>query len=274
MSVGFPCPWSQRYAIQRFPTRIAAQFQIEVIEITGSVAETPENQQAEVDRGRLACNDRETRTFGKAVHSYRACGAMPARRPRFLMLKQKLILASKSPRRAELLRAAGWPFEAVAANIDETRQADEPAVAYVQRLAQTKAEKVAQQFPDDLVLGADTTVVVGDNILEQPGDDATAQWMLKLLSGKWHQVLTGVALVRVSDARLIVAHELTQVRFAELSAAEIDWYVSTGEPLDKAGAYGIQGGAAPFIEEIQGDYFNIVGLPMRLVYKLVRKHFA
>ena len=190
------------------------------------------------------------------------------------MLKQKLILASKSPRRSELLRAAGWPFEAVAANIDETRHAHEPAVTYVQRLAQTKAEKVAQQFPNDLVLGADTTVVVGDNILEQPGDDATAQWMLKLLSGKWHQVLTGVALVRVSDARVIVAHEVTQVRFAELSAAEIDWYVSTGEPLDKAGAYGIQGGAAPFIEEIQGDYFNIVGLPMRLVYELVREHFA
>ena len=190
------------------------------------------------------------------------------------MLKQKLILASKSPRRAELLAAAGWQFEAVAANIDETRHDGEEAVAYVRRLAQTKAEKVAQQFANSLVLGADTTVVVGHEILEQPGDAATAAWMLKLLSGKWHQVLTGVALARVSDARLIVAHEVTQVRFAELSAAEIDWYVSTGEPLDKAGAYWIQGRAAPFIEEIQGDYFNIVGLPMQLVYKLIRENLT
>ena len=189
------------------------------------------------------------------------------------MLKQKLILASKSPRRAELLAAAGWQFEAAAANIDEARHDGEEAVAYVRRLAQTKAEKVGQQFANALVLGADTTVVVGNEILEQPGDAATAAWMLKLLSGKWHQVLTGVALVRVSDARLIVAHEVTRVRFAELSPAEIDWYVSTGEPLDKAGAYGIQGRAAPFIEEIQGDYFNIVGLPMQLVYKLIRENF-
>lgn len=190
------------------------------------------------------------------------------------LLEEKLILASKSPRRAELLRAAGWQFEAVAANVDETRHDGEEAVAYVRRLAQTKAEKVAQQFANDLVLGADTTVVVGNEILEQPGDAATAEWMLKLLSGKWHQVLTGVALVRVGDARLTVAHEVTQVRFAELSTAEIDWYVSTGEPLDKAGAYGIQGRAAPFIEGIQGDYFNIVGLPMRLVYKLIRENFT
>lgn len=190
------------------------------------------------------------------------------------MLEQKLILASKSPRRAELLRAAGWRFEAVAANVDESRHDGEDAVAYVRRLAQTKAEKVAQQVPHDLVLGADTTVVVGAEILEQPGDAATAQWMLNLLSGKWHQVLTGVALVRMSDSSLLVEHEVTQVRFAELSAAEIDWYVATGEPLDKAGAYGIQGRAAPFIEEIQGDYFNIVGLPMRLVYNLIRKNFT
>jgi septum formation protein len=190
------------------------------------------------------------------------------------LLEQKLILASKSPRRAELLVAAGWQFAAVAANVDESRHAGEDAVAYVRRLAQTKAEKVARQFPQHLVLGADTTVVVGAEILEQPGDATTAKWMLNLLSGKWHQVLTGVALVRMSDSSLLVEHEVTRVRFAELSAAEIDWYVATGEPLDKAGAYGIQGRAAPFIEEIQGDYFNIVGLPMRLVYNLIRKNFT
>lgn len=187
------------------------------------------------------------------------------------MFTQKLILASKSPRRAELLRAAGWPFAAVAANIDESRHADEAAVSYVRRLAQSKAEKVAQQFPDDLVLGADTTVVIGDEILGQPGDAATAHRMLQLLSGKWHQVLTGVALVRAADRKLSVDHQVTRVRFAELTQDEIDWYVDTGEPLDKAGAYGIQDRAARFIEEIQGDYFNIVGLPMRLVYELIRK---
>lgn len=182
-----------------------------------------------------------------------------------------IILASKSPRRAELLRAAGWSFTAVAANIDETRHAAENAISYVRRLAQSKAEKVAQQFPDDLVLGADTTVVIGDEILGQPGDAATAQRMLKLLSGKWHQVLTGVALIRAADNRIRVDHQVTRVRFAELTQDEIDWYVNTGEPLDKAGAYGIQDRAAPFIEEIQGDYFNIVGLPMRLVYELIRR---
>ncbi len=189
------------------------------------------------------------------------------------MLKQKIILASKSPRRAELLRAAGWSFVAVAANIDETRQADEDAISYVRRVAQSKAEKVAPEFPDDLVLGADTTVVIGDKILGQPGDAATAQRMLKLLSGKWHQVLTGVALVRAADLCVRVDHQVTSVRFAELTQEEIDWYVNTGEPLDKAGAYGIQDLAAPFIEEIQGDYFNIVGLPMRLVYELIKKNF-
>lgn len=190
------------------------------------------------------------------------------------MLERKLILASNSPRRAELLRAAGWPFESVAANIDETRRGHEAAVPYVRRLAQTKAETVAQQFPDSIVLGADTIVLVDDEILGQPGDAANAQRMLEQLSGKWHQVLTGVAIVHVNDARLIVGHEVTEVRFAELSDEEIAWYVATKEPLDKAGAYAIQGRAAPFIKEIKGDYFNIVGLPIRLVYELILKNFS
>jgi septum formation protein len=185
------------------------------------------------------------------------------------LLEQKLILASKSPRRAEILRAAGWAFEAMAANIDETRHEDEDAVSYVRRLAQTKAETIARQFPNSLVLGADTIVLINEEILGQPGDAAAAERMLKLLSGRWHQVLTGVALIQ--DARRIVEHEVTRVRFAELSDDEISWYVSTGEPLDKAGAYAIQGRAAPFIEEIQGDYFNIVGLPLRRVYRLLQE---
>jgi septum formation protein len=187
------------------------------------------------------------------------------------VIQEKLILASKSPRRAEILQAAGWDFEAVAANVDETRQPDEDAVSYVRRLAQLKGERIAEQFPDTLVLAADTIVLIDNEILGQPGDEETAQRMLRFLSGQWHQVLTGVALVRTESPCLLVEHEVTRVRFAELSAKEIEWYVSTGEPLDKAGAYAIQGRAAPFIEEIQGDYFNIVGLPIRLVYEMIRK---
>ena len=110
-----------------------------------------------------------------------------------------MILASKSPRRAEILRAAGWAFDAVAANIDETRHDNEDAVTYVRRLAQTKAETIARQFPHALVLGADTIVLIDEEILGQPGDAASAERMLKLLSGKWHQVLTGVALIRLND---------------------------------------------------------------------------
>jgi septum formation protein len=187
-------------------------------------------------------------------------------------LKQKLVLASSSPRRAEILAGVGWPFEVMAANIDESRRPGEDALNYVKRLAATKAETVAAQFTEGLVLGADTVVVVQQEILGQPRDDDDARRMLKLLSGKWHEVMTGVALIRAGDRlQLKVEVETTRVRFAEISAAEIDWYVATGEPRGKAGAYGIQGKAALFIEEIQGDYFNVVGLPVRLVFELAGK---
>jgi len=187
------------------------------------------------------------------------------------LLNQRIVLASKSPRRAEILRAVGWEFEAIAANIDETRMASEDAVSYVKRLAQTKAETVAELISDEaLVLGADTVVVVDGEILGQPGDDSNARRMLTLLSGKWHEVVTGVALLRAGQTpQLLIDHETTRVRFCEMTADEIDWYVSTGEPRDKAGAYAIQGRGAVFIQEIQGDYFNIVGLPIRLLYELM-----
>ena len=188
------------------------------------------------------------------------------------MLKEKLILASQSPRRAEILTAVGWEFEAIAANIDETRRAAEDAVSYVTRLAVTKAQTVAQKFPERLVIGADTIVVINGEILGQPRDDADARRMLRLLSGEWHEVLTGVALVRTgAAAQVVVDHETTRVQFAAMSAAEIDWYIATGEPKAKAGAYGIQGRAALFIKEIQGEYFNVVGLPVRLVLELSRR---
>src|SRR5437868_2321160 len=179
------------------------------------------------------------------------------------MLKEKLLLASGSPRRAEILRAVGWSFEALATNIDETMRVGEQAEDAVQRLALGKAEAAAKLNPSALVLGADTTVVVDSQILEKPKDNADAARMLRLLSGRWHEVLTGVALVR--DERRAVAYERTRVRFGAMSAEEIDWYVKSGEPMDKAGAYAVQGRASLFIEEIQGDYWNIVGLPVRLV---------
>jgi septum formation protein len=185
------------------------------------------------------------------------------------MMMEKLLLASGSPRRAEILRAVGWSFDALATNIDETLAPGESATQAVERLALEKAEAAAKKHPTLLVLGADTTVVVNSEILGKPVDEHDARRMLRLLSGKWHDVLTGVALVRTEgNGCRVVAHERTQVRFSVMSNAEIDWYVKSGEPMDKAGAYAIQGRAALFIEEIRGDYWNIVGLPIRLVYKL------
>jgi len=183
-----------------------------------------------------------------------------------------LVLASASPRRAEILRTVGWPFEIFAVDIDESRMRDEVAANYVERLARKKAEAAATQFTSRLVLGADTVVVIDYDILGKPRDEAEAHRMLRRLSGCWHQVLTGVALSRSDDrSRSIVAHESTDVKFAEMSDYEVEWYVSTGEPLDKAGAYAIQGRGARFIEEIRGEYFNVVGLPVRLLYELVQQ---
>ena len=188
------------------------------------------------------------------------------------VFSEKLVLASSSSRRVEILSAVAWPFEAIAAGVDETRLLSEAPVAYVSRLAKAKADAVAKRLSTGLVLGADTTVVKSGELLGQPRDAEDARRMLRLLSGEWHEVLTGVALVRAGHPNnSVVDHERTRVRFAEMSEAEIDWYVSTEEPIGKAGAYAVQGKAALFIEEIQGDYFNIVGLPVRLVYKLARK---
>lgn len=184
-------------------------------------------------------------------------------------LREKLILASGSPRRKELLTAAGWPFEAITAGVDESLKPGEDPATYVQRLALSKAEAVATKLKHGLVLGADTTVVVDNQILGQPDDDRDARRMLQLLNNKWHEVLTGVAVVRVNGESR-VAYETTRVRFAEMNENEINWYIATGEARGKAGAYGIQGAAGLFIKEIEGDYFNIVGLPIRLVYELIK----
>jgi septum formation protein len=183
----------------------------------------------------------------------------------------KIVLASGSPRRAEILRTISWPFEIMPPDIDETRHAGEDAVTYVKRLARAKAEAVAQRAVGSLIVAADTTVVIGKEILEKPSNHADAHRMLQKLSGHWHRVITGVALFNSATSKSQVACETTDVKFAAMSQDEIDWYVSSGEPMDKAGAYAIQGLGARFIEEIRGDYFNIVGLPVRLLYELVQE---
>jgi septum formation protein len=181
-----------------------------------------------------------------------------------------LILASSSPRRSEILTAVGWPFETHPAGVDETRFPGEPAEEFVRRLAREKAETVARSRLFGLVLGADTTVVVDGEILEKPRDAEDARRMLRLLGGRWHEVLTGVALVRAETGHAAVGVERTRVRFAETTEEEVGWHAETGDVLDKAGAYAIQGRAALFIEAIDGDYWNVVGLPVRLVYELAR----
>lgn len=191
------------------------------------------------------------------------------------LFRQRLLLASQSPRRAEILRSVGWPFDPLPVEIDETPRATESPVEYVERLAREKAEAASLISRAPLVLGADTTVVVDEEILGKPEGEDDARRMLRRLSGRWHEVLTGVALVEGGGeghaglSRSRIAHERTRVRFGALSEREIDWYVRTGEPADKAGAYAVQGHAALFIEGIEGDYWNVVGLPIRLVYKLI-----
>ena len=192
--------------------------------------------------------------------------------------KSKLILASASPRRAELLRNAGIPFVVEAATIDESRRKNEPPIEYARRLAAEKARAVAKNRPGDFVLGADTIVVVDEQVLEKPRDREDAARMLKLLSGRRHLVTTGVCLAQAEtrNSKLEtsfedVRHETTEVFFSPLSDADIRWYVQTGEPMDKAGAYGIQGGASRWVEKIVGCYFNVVGLPVPLVWKMLKE---
>ncbi|HEX3144991.1 MAG TPA: Maf family protein [Pyrinomonadaceae bacterium] len=186
----------------------------------------------------------------------------------------EIILASASPRRAEILRTVGWPFEALPVDVDETRHNGENAIDYVQRLAREKAKAAAARKPALMILAADTTVTIDDHILEKPTDESDAARMLQLLNNRWHRVLTGIAIINPDMSRTIVAHEETEVKFAAMSDEEIDWYVKTGEPMDKAGAYAIQGLGARFIEEIKGDFFNVVGLPIRLVYEVFVESLA
>jgi septum formation protein len=179
----------------------------------------------------------------------------------------RLILASASPRRMDLLREAGYDFNVEPAHVDESELAGEPPVAYVLRVAALKALAIAARHPDDIILAADTTVVVDGTTLAKPTDDADARRMLALLSGRTHEVFTGVVAVRAGRSSSAVVG--TKVRFRRLTAAEIDWYVASGEPRDKAGAYGVQGLAARFVEAVDGSYSNVVGLPIGAVRALL-----
>lgn len=183
-----------------------------------------------------------------------------------------LVLASASPRRSELLRNAGIPFEIHPADIDETPLPAEDAKSCAERLALEKARAVACLRPDNVVLGADTVVVVDGQILGKPVDAADAARMLRLLSGRDHRVITGVCLV--VNGECSVASETTVVKMVPISAQEIADYVATGEPLDKAGGYAIQGLASRWIPRIEGDYGNVVGLPVALVYRMLRQASA
>jgi septum formation protein len=181
-----------------------------------------------------------------------------------------LILASASPRRAEILTSLGIPFRVVPSSIEEEVRPGETAEAAASRLAAEKAADVSARHPSDWVLAADTLVFFsGGEILGKPADDAEAARMLRELSGREHRVVTAVRLRRGSeDGRAEVI--LSGVRIAPLTEEEIAWYVATGEPRDKAGAYAVQGLGARFIEAISGSYTNVMGLPARAVYRLLR----
>jgi septum formation protein len=181
----------------------------------------------------------------------------------------RLVLASSSPRRADLLTAAGIPFELFPVVVDEKFQRGETPEHAVARLAEAKAAVAAASHPDAFVLGADTTVVIRGEPLAKPADAQDAARMLRLLSGRYHDVLTGVC-VWHQGSRLVHV-EPTRVRMAPLNESEIAWYVATGEPFDKAGAYAVQGLASRFIGEIDGSYSNVVGLPISSVYELLKK---
>jgi septum formation protein len=186
-------------------------------------------------------------------------------------MKQKrprIILASISPRRAELLRGIGLEFDVVSSNVPERPHPGESPRDYITRVAHAKVMTVASSLDSGLVIGADTTVVIDDEILEKPRDDQDAARMIQKLSGKWHVVLTAVSVYDVQSQKEAVGLEETKVEFARLTDQEIDWYVGTGEPMDKAGAYGIQGYGGLFVERIAGNYYNVVGLPLPLVYRL------
>ena len=183
----------------------------------------------------------------------------------------RLILASASPRRADLLREAGIDIEVRPANVDESVAPGERPEIYVRRVAEAKGRAISAQMPGRVVLAADTAVVVDTEILGKPTGPEDAERMLRLLSGRSHLVVSGVCLLMDGQPVADTEVEVTVVEFAGLSPAEIAWYVASGESMDKAGGYGIQGRASRFVTRIAGSYSNVVGLPIAVVYRMCTK---
>lgn len=183
----------------------------------------------------------------------------------------KFILASSSPRRRELLASIGLDFEIIPSHVPEEHQKGEAPEEYVARLSREKAAAIAEKHPDRWIIAADTTVLLGEQLLEKPMDRADAARMLSTIAGRTHVVYTGVTVEHARRGWHDTRVAESEVRMLPLSAKEIEWYVGTGEPLDKAGAYAVQGIGAMFIESIHGSYTNVVGLPLAMLFQMLRK---
>ena len=180
----------------------------------------------------------------------------------------QLVLASQSPRRRELLTLMGLEFDVIVSDVDETIPENAGPDTLVEHLALIKAQAVQAQYPDACIVGADTIVYIDDEIIGKPRDDAEAAQILGRLQGRTHTVYTGVAVLTPNG--IDVKHDATRVTFAPMTAEEIAWYVASGEPRDKAGAYGIQGPGGMFVERVEGNYFTVIGMSLPLLYRMLR----
>lgn len=188
-------------------------------------------------------------------------------------MDKKIILASASPRRKEIMQNLGVRFEVITSSAEEKISGDLPPHMIVQELAMLKGADIAAKTKDALIISADTIVWINGKMLGKPVDAENAKGMLKMLSGNVHEVYTGVCVTDSGSGKSVSDYEMTKVYFRELSDNEIERYVSTMEPLDKAGAYGIQGKGCLLVEKIEGDYLNVVGLPATLLAKILREEF-
>lgn len=189
----------------------------------------------------------------------------------FPFFDRPLVLASASPRRRFLLELVGFEFEVVEPSVNEDDHADEDPVTHVLRLSDLKARSVARGLDSGLVVGGDTIVVLGEEILGKPRDENEAFGMLRRICGEWHVVYTGLAVVDAASGRAASGYETTRVKIRKMSPREIRAYIATGEPMDKAGSYGIQGYGAAIVEAVEGCYFNVVGLPLVRLLSLLRQ---
>jgi septum formation protein len=185
----------------------------------------------------------------------------------------KIILATSSPRRKELFDKFNIDYQAVESKVSEVLDPRDKPIPYAMAIAYAKAYEVSKQYEDKIVIGADTIVVYKDEILEKPKDEEDAYRMLQLLSGKEHQVISGLAIINLSQNKKVVDYDLTKVKFRDLEPITIRKYIETEEPLDKSGAYGIQGLGGILVESIVGSYYNVIGLPLVKLDELMLKHF-